>query len=98
MLGIGENNDALYNESVNDVDGINLRFYRRISDAGPERSAGRSDNRSIGPRSVVSAPKECLGPYATRDHLQPHHTGHNTPETRQTSSGRPRGYQHNTHS
>ena len=51
---------------------------------------GRPYNRSIGARSAASAPKECLGPYATRDHRQSHHTGLNTRDMRQTSTRRPR--------
>lgn len=55
-LGTDELVNAMYNEYVNDVTCINLNWNKKISDAGPERSAERLDNRSIGARSVARAP------------------------------------------
>ena len=89
MLGTGEPVDTLYKESINYVAYINSNCSKRISGAGQERSAGRPDNRSIGARRATRAPMACLGPHATCDHLQPHHTGNNTCDVSQGLSGRP---------
>ena len=96
LLETDEPVDAIYNESVNYVDCINLNCNKRISYAGQERSAGRPDNRSIGARSAARAPMACLGPYATRVSTTPHRTSPNTRRKEQASSGRFQEHQHNT--
>ena len=95
-LGTDGHVNAMYNESLNDVDCINLNCNKRISDAGQERSAGRPDNRSIGARSAARAAMACLGPYITRTSTTPHHTGPNTRTKEQASSRRVQEHQDNT--
>ena len=80
--------DAMYSMNLNDVactDGI---CNKRISVAGQEWSAGRPGNRPIGAREAARNIETCLGPYATRETVQPH-TGHNIRGPGQASS-RPR--------
>ena len=80
--------DALYSMNVNDVACTEDTCNKRISVAGQEWSAGRPGNRPIGAREAARNTETCLGPYATRETIQPH-TGHNTRGPRQASS-RPR--------
>ena len=59
--------DALYISDVNDVACTNDQCNKMISDAGPERSAGRPGNRPFC-ASTVACPSPntaCLGPYGT---------------------------------
>ena len=86
-IGVVED-DALYSNDVNDVACTDGNCNKRISCAGQERSAGRPGNRPIGASEAARNSETCLGPYATRETVQPH-TGHNTREPRQASS-RPR--------
>ena len=77
--------DALYISDVKDVACTLESCNKRISVAGQEWSAGRLGNRPIGAREAARNTKTCLGPYATRDTVQPH-TGHNTRGPGQASS------------
>ena len=54
------------------------------------RNGWRGDRamRPIGAREAAQNTQTCLGPYATRDCVQPH-TGHNTHGLRQASSRLP---------
>ena len=83
-----DDDDALYNSNVNNVACTDGTCSKRISVAGQEWSAGRPGSRPIGARDAARNTQKCLGPYATRDTVQPH-TGHNTHGPRQASS-RPR--------
>lgn len=64
-LGIGDFDDALYNNAISDVDCINLICNKKISNGGRERSVGRPGNSPIGARNAERQHKTCLGPYAT---------------------------------
>ena len=87
MLEIGAVDDAVYSSDVNDVACIKQQCNKRISYAGPERSAGRSGNKPFG-ASIATCPSSliaCLGPYSTSSQ-QPHYTGPNTREEKSTAS------------
>ena len=74
------NDDALYIDDLNEVACTNDNLCnKRISTAGQEWSAGRPGNRPIGAKTATHNSEMCLGPYATRNAVQPH-TGHNTYE------------------
>ena len=85
--GVVEDN-ALYVSNVNDVACTDDICNKRISCAGQEWSAGRPGNRPIGASDAARNSETCLGPYATRETVQPH-TGHNTREI-EASSRQPR--------
>ena len=80
------NDDAMYSNDVNDVACTDSQCNKRISVTGQEWLAGRPGNRPIGAREATRNTEMCLGPYATRDTVQPH-MGHNTRDSRQASSG-----------
>ena len=61
------NDDALYIDDLNEVACTDSKFYKRISIAGQEWSAGRQGNRAIGAREVARNSEMCLRPYATRN-------------------------------
>ena len=89
LLEIGAvTDDALYISNLNDVACTDGKCYKRISCAGQEWSAGRPGNRPTGASEAARNTETCLGPYATRETVQPH-TGHNTRGLREASS-RPR--------
>ena len=88
LLESGANvDDALYSMDVNDVACMDRICNKRISDAGPERSAGRPGNRPFGASSAAcpSLITACLGLYGNASR-QPHHTGPNTREETYTAS------------
>ena len=84
LLEIGVVDDAMYNNDVNEVACTLENCNKRISVAGQEWSAGRPGNRPRGAREAAQNTQTCLGPYATRDTVQPH-MGHNTRGPRQAS-------------
>ena len=67
---------------------MDSKYNERINVVGQECSAGRPGNRPIGAREVAQNTQTCLGPYDTRDIVQPH-TGHNTRVSRRASSRLP---------
>ena len=81
--------DALYISNVHDVACTDSKCNKRISVVGQEWSAGRPGNRPIGAREAAQNTQTCLGPYATRNTVQPH-TGHNTREDQASSRRLPR--------
>ena len=90
LLETSDLNNAMYYNDVNQVICTENKYCnKRISCAGLERSAGRPGNRPTGARTVARNTQTCLGPYATRT-VQSLHTGHNTRDSRQASSRRPR--------
>ena len=87
-LGTGAiGDDAMYNMYVKDVACTESSCNKRISYAGQEWSAGRPGNRPTGASEAARNTETCLGPYATRETVQPH-AGCNTRE--EQASSRPR--------
>ena len=81
----------MYYSVVNDVYCIYLICNKKISCAGQEKSVGRPGNRPSSSREAARNSETCLGPYAIRTIVHPHHMGHSTRDGTQASSRRPRG-------
>ena len=74
-LEIGDFDDAMYESDLMNVCTKLADECKRITVAGPEWSAGRPDNRSIGARTAAPEPSRCLiGPYATDRQVQTQNT------------------------
>ena len=93
VLEIGVENDARYDDDVNDVTCTLKKKFKRINEAGRKWSAGRPGNRpfGFGARMAARNSDTCLGPYATRT-IQSSYTDNNNRAEEQASStsGRPR--------
>ena len=86
--------DALYDNDVNDVACTNEKCNKRISNAGPDWSAGQTGLTPFGASSAAcpSSHTACIGPYGTAA-TQPHYMGCNTREetfTASSATGLPR--------
>ena len=93
FLEIGVENDAMYDNDVNEVTCILKENCKRINEAGRKWSAGRPGNRpfGFGARMAARNSDTCLGPYTTRTIQSPYTDNNNCVEEQASStSGRPR--------